>query len=200
MTLLIPQIDSVRRVFRKHSLLSITCTTIAVGLGAFAFGSRSSAEDAPASPQHIKAVTSKIDGKAIEANGAKTQDWPTIGLDYAETRFSKLKQINADNVKNLGLKWTYNLESVRGIEADVLPDLTVGISKGSDCSRTAKANPRRARRLASTGSKLSMGVATNMTPLLMIGGASWPSSTPVENVHAGARFLTFEALIWSSGL
>src|ERR1700760_2085770 len=117
MTLLIPQIDSVRRVFRKHSLLSITCTTIAVGLGAFALGSRSSAEDAPASPQHIKAVTSKIDGKAIEANGAKTQDWPTIGLDYAETRFSKLKQVNADNVKDLGLVWSYSLDSERGVEA-----------------------------------------------------------------------------------
>ena len=40
-----------------------------------------------------------------------SNDWPTIGLDYAETRFSKLNQINADNVKKLGLVWSYPLES-----------------------------------------------------------------------------------------
>ncbi len=34
--------------------------------------------------------------------------------------FRKLNQINADNVKQLGLKWTYNLESVRGVEATPL--------------------------------------------------------------------------------
>ena len=51
---------------------------------------------------------------------ATSKDWPTIGLDYAETRFSKLDQINADNVKNLGLVWTYNLEFGRGVEATPL--------------------------------------------------------------------------------
>ena len=35
----------------------------------------------------------------------RSRDWPTVGLDYAETRFSKLNQINADNVKDLGLVW-----------------------------------------------------------------------------------------------
>ena len=32
-------------------------------------------------------------------------------------RFSKLNQINADNVKKLGLVWSYPLESSRGVEA-----------------------------------------------------------------------------------
>jgi hypothetical protein len=45
-----------------------------------------------------------------------------------------------------------------------------------------------------------IGVATNITPLLTIGGASWPSITPVEKVHTGVRFFTFEVVIWSSGL
>ena len=31
--------------------------------------------------------------------------------------FSKLNQINVDNVKNLGSVWSYNLESSRGVEA-----------------------------------------------------------------------------------
>jgi quinohemoprotein ethanol dehydrogenase len=62
-------------------------------------------------------VTSAVDGASIKANTATSNDWPTIGLDYAETRFSKLNQINADNVKKLGLVWSYPLESSRGVEA-----------------------------------------------------------------------------------
>lgn len=60
------------------------------------------------SPDHIKAVTSAVDGAAIVANAATTNDWLSHGLDYQETRFSKLNQINAGNVKELGLAWTYN--------------------------------------------------------------------------------------------
>ena len=40
-----------------------------------------------------------------------------------------------------------------------------------------------------------IGVATNITPLLMMGGASWPSTMPVEKVHTGVRLFTFEVLI-----
>lgn len=65
----------------------------------------------------IKEITSKVDSNFIKANTATSNDWPTIGLDYAETRFSKLRQINADNVKDLGLLWSYNLDSSRGVEA-----------------------------------------------------------------------------------
>jgi quinohemoprotein ethanol dehydrogenase len=65
--------------------------------------SASAQSPAKGSPDHVKAVTSAIDSAAIEANTATSKDWPTIGLDYAETRFSKLNQINVDNVKKLGL-------------------------------------------------------------------------------------------------
>jgi len=71
-------------------------------------------------PDHIKAATAKVDSAFIRANAAKTGDWPSYGLDYAETRFSKLDQINAGNVKDLGLAWSYNLESTRGVEATPL--------------------------------------------------------------------------------
>jgi quinohemoprotein ethanol dehydrogenase len=80
-------------------------------------GSASAQTPAKGSPEHIKAVTSAVDGASIRANTAMSNDWPTIGLDYAETRFSKLSQITADNVKNLGLVWSYPLESSRGVEA-----------------------------------------------------------------------------------
>jgi quinohemoprotein ethanol dehydrogenase len=72
------------------------------------------------SSDHIRAVTGAVDAESIKANGVATKDWPSYGLDYAETRFSKLSQVNAENVKNLGLMWTYDLESVRGVEATPL--------------------------------------------------------------------------------
>lgn len=58
-----------------------------------------------------------VDEAFIRANAQKTLDWPTIGVDYAETRYSRLNQINADNANQLGLVWSYNLESTRGVEA-----------------------------------------------------------------------------------
>ncbi|MBP7081696.1 MAG: PQQ-dependent dehydrogenase, methanol/ethanol family [Rhodocyclaceae bacterium] len=78
------------------------------------------AEEAKGSKAHIAAVTKKVDGAFIRANEARTNDWPSHGLDYAETRFSKLQQIHAANVKDLGLVWSYNLESTRGVEATPL--------------------------------------------------------------------------------
>jgi len=68
-------------------------------------------------PALIRAATAKVDGKMIEANERRTPDWPSYGLDYAETRFSKLKQIDSSNVGKLGLVWSYDLESNRGVEA-----------------------------------------------------------------------------------
>jgi len=80
----------------------------------------SMAEPAQASAARIAAATRKVDGNFIRANEAKTNDWPSYGLDYAETRFSKLDQINTGNVKNLGLAWSYDLGSKRGVEATPL--------------------------------------------------------------------------------
>ncbi|MET0389395.1 MAG: PQQ-dependent dehydrogenase, methanol/ethanol family [Polyangiales bacterium] len=83
-------------------------------------GGRASAQ-AKGTPEHIRAATSKIDDKALSTSAASpTSDWPTYGLDYAETRFSKLDQIDASNVKGLGLLWTYDLESTRGVESTPL--------------------------------------------------------------------------------
>ena len=97
----------------KHTgrvAIALSMTMFSAG----AFAENSAPKD---SPQHIKTVTSAVDGAFIKANDATAKDWPTVGFDYAETRYSKLKDINTDNVKQLGLKWSYNLESLRGIEA-----------------------------------------------------------------------------------
>lgn len=66
------------------------------------------------------AAAKKVDGAFIRANAAKTPDWPSHGLDYAETRYSRLNQLNTGNVQQLGLVWSYNLESTRGVEATPL--------------------------------------------------------------------------------
>jgi quinohemoprotein ethanol dehydrogenase len=72
------------------------------------------------SEARIRAATARVDGSMIRANAATSRDWPSYGLDYAETRFSRLRQITEANVKDLGLVWTYNLESTRGVEATPL--------------------------------------------------------------------------------
>ena len=48
------------------------------------------------SPEHIAAVTARIDEQAIRANASRTADWPAYGLDYAETRHSKLTGIDGN--------------------------------------------------------------------------------------------------------
>ena len=74
----------------------------------------------PAAAREVPGAAAKVDDRAIRANARTGRDWPSYGLDYAETRFSRLTQINAQNVKGLGLAWSYNLESTRGVEATPL--------------------------------------------------------------------------------
>ena len=47
-------------------------------------------------------------------------EWLTYGGDYAEQRFSPLKQINEYNVDQLGLAWYADMDSARGQEATPL--------------------------------------------------------------------------------
>ena len=117
----LPRVDFARRFFRDAgpwpaTRLAQAAVTIALGLAISSSGAIAQ-NAAKGSPDHIKAVTSAVDGASIKANTATSNDWPTIGLDYAETRFSKLNQITTDNVKKLGLVWSYPLESSRGVEA-----------------------------------------------------------------------------------
>jgi quinohemoprotein ethanol dehydrogenase len=58
-----------------------------------------------------------IDDAALSNADKFTGDWITHGRNYSETRFSPLNQINAGNVKNLGLAWSMDTETTRGLEA-----------------------------------------------------------------------------------
>jgi quinohemoprotein ethanol dehydrogenase len=105
----------------SHRFTTLTGVLAIAGVWAagLALPAAALAQSSPAkgSPEHIRAVTAKVDGASITANERSTKDWPSYGLDYAETRFSQLKQIDTGNVARLGLVWSYDLESNRGVEA-----------------------------------------------------------------------------------
>lgn len=75
---------------------------------------------AKGSAAHITATVNKVNAAFMKSNAQQTADWPSYGLDYAETRHSRLNQISTSNVKELGLVWSYNLESKRGVESTPL--------------------------------------------------------------------------------
>lgn len=54
------------------------------------------------------------------ASPAWAADWPGTSFDSAETRFSPLTAIDSGNVTDLGLAWSYDLGSTRGVEATPL--------------------------------------------------------------------------------
>ncbi|MDX2033250.1 MAG: PQQ-dependent dehydrogenase, methanol/ethanol family [Blastocatellia bacterium] len=59
----------------------------------------------------------KIDDAALRGVEARAGEWITHGRDYAETRFSPLKRIDAANVRQLGLAWAFDTQTDRGLEA-----------------------------------------------------------------------------------
>lgn len=69
------------------------------------------------SANHITAVTTAIDDQALENANNDSKNWLSYGLNYAETRFSKLHSIHSENVDKLGLVWSYDLKTKRGVEA-----------------------------------------------------------------------------------
>src|SRR5690348_13432880 len=62
----------------------------------------------------------QVDDAALKSAAAAPDQWLTIGRDYAETRFSPLKQIDSSNATRLGLAWSYDTGSLRGLEATPL--------------------------------------------------------------------------------
>lgn len=71
----------------------------------------------PLSEDRIRDITGGIDTAAIIENASETRNWLNYGLDYAETRHSKLTAINTENVGELGLVWSHDMQSRRGVEA-----------------------------------------------------------------------------------
>ncbi len=53
--------------------------------------------------------TKKVDDKALKNAGKNGGEWLTVGMNYAEQRYSPLKQINTSNVDRLSLAWSLEL-------------------------------------------------------------------------------------------
>lgn len=58
-----------------------------------------------------------VDGARIIAADSEPGNWMTHGRTYAEERFSPLTQIDAANVAELGLAWSFDFTTERGVEA-----------------------------------------------------------------------------------
>lgn len=58
-----------------------------------------------------------VDTKRLQAAAQEPANWMTHGGTYQEQRFSRLDQIDQDNVGELGLAWTHRLDIDRGVEA-----------------------------------------------------------------------------------
>jgi len=58
-----------------------------------------------------------VDDKALRQADARAGDWITHGRAYSEARYSPLKRIDAANVQRLGLAWSFDTETNRGLEA-----------------------------------------------------------------------------------
>jgi len=64
--------------------------------------------------------TSEVDDAALRAADGDSANWITYGRTYSEQRYSPLKQIDEQSVGKLGLAWSYDLETLRGVEATPL--------------------------------------------------------------------------------
>ena len=71
-----------------------------------------------------------------------TDSWPTYHGDYSGRRYSTLTQINAENVKTLGLAWLYRLNTSRALAqiGGLGPDVAPAVSNAGGIT-TIKSTP-----------------------------------------------------------
>src|SRR5258708_20835653 len=96
---------------RRTSALSFAAIFFAIISGLF-MRRATSAEHSP--------NAANITATRINAADRDPDNWMSYGRTYSEQRFSPLKQINVQNVSQLGLAWFYDLDTNRGQEATPL--------------------------------------------------------------------------------
>lgn len=82
-------------------------------------------------PDRIRSATQSVNGARIINADTEPQNWLSHGRTYDEARFSPLKQINTDNVQQLGLAWYFDTNTDRGLEATPIVVDGVMFSTGS---------------------------------------------------------------------
>jgi len=71
-----------------------------------------------ASKNHVQgSLAMGVDDAALRNAKDTPQEWLTYGGNYEEQRYSTLDKITKDTVKDLGVAWSYDLSTSRGVEA-----------------------------------------------------------------------------------
>src|SRR5690606_16371164 len=97
---------------------SLACVLL-MGLLAACSRPGDDAKTAKAETTPVKAVAD-VDGDDIVALASGGGDWLNYGRGYSEQRYSPLKQISTDNVGELGLAWSLDLDNKRGLQSTPL--------------------------------------------------------------------------------
>ena len=82
-------------------------------------------EPAAPTPAEVAAVEAAsgpaaVDGRRLLNAADDSSNWMSYGRTYSEQRFSPLKQVNLETVGELGLAWSFDFNTRRGIEATSL--------------------------------------------------------------------------------
>jgi alcohol dehydrogenase (cytochrome c)/quinohemoprotein ethanol dehydrogenase len=97
---------------RSRQLVATAFLSIAASLTACQ--PKPQAQAAPPAPKQ----QARVDAARLTAAASDGANWMTTGRTYDEQRHSPLKQVNADNVAQLGLAWHHDLDAVnRGQQA-----------------------------------------------------------------------------------
>lgn len=106
-------------MMKKHVLLHLglflalaACSPDSTNAPGDADASRVAAEQAPAEEL--------IDAQDLANAATNNAEWLSYGRTYAEDRFSPLDQVNRESVQNLGVAWSFELDTNRGQEATPL--------------------------------------------------------------------------------
>ena len=94
---------------RMRNLAGVSTLAVAVWVGS------AGVVDAARPPR-----AAAVDATRLLAAGADPANWITHGGTYAEQRFADLDQINSGNAGQLGLAWSYDLDTNRGQEGTPL--------------------------------------------------------------------------------
>ncbi len=71
----------------------------------------------PGSEARALPAAAAVDSDRLLGAESEPGNWMSYGRTYSEQRFSPLDQIREENVGDLGLAWSFDLETKRGVEA-----------------------------------------------------------------------------------
>ena len=71
----------------------------------------------PDSETSAPPAAAAVDGPRLLAAESEPESWMSYGRTYSEQRYSPLAQIDENNVGELGLAWSFDLDTRRGVEA-----------------------------------------------------------------------------------